>query len=117
MPTCTIPFEVLLEFLNNTGAAATIQVIRREEGEGNNTGPTLLINRGESVSLVLTAGQPYHYLVRQQQAEARMSAKIWRDTRCDLKGIFSRPNTMRGDETSTQGDGNGVKVVLSFSQH
>ncbi|KAL4242157.1 hypothetical protein ABKN59_001863 [Abortiporus biennis] len=81
MPTCTIPFEVLLEFLNNTGAAATIQVIRREEGEGNNAGPTLLINRGESVSLVLTAGQPYHYLVRQQQAEARMSAKVWRDTR------------------------------------
>ena len=63
-PTCTIPYEVLLEFINDSSDSVTLQVFRQEDG--TQTGAMLLIHEGESISLVLTAGCLYQYGLRQR---------------------------------------------------
>ncbi|KAI0639777.1 hypothetical protein C8Q77DRAFT_1152727 [Trametes polyzona] len=89
-PTCTIPYEVLLEFSNDTPDAATMQVLRREDG-GGQAGPVILLHQGEELSLVLTAGVGYKYAIRQHPREAELSVKIWSDTRCRLSEVFRNP--------------------------
>ncbi len=69
-PTCTLPYEVLLEFSNDTPDAATMQVLRREDGQA---GPVIFLHRGEDISLVLTAGVAYKYALRQPPREAELS--------------------------------------------
>lgn len=70
-PTCTIPYEVLFDIVNDTPYAATMQVLRSEDDA--RTGPAILVHSGECVSLVLTAGQPYKYAVRQHGKEASLT--------------------------------------------
>jgi hypothetical protein len=70
-PTCTIPYEVLFEIVNDTQHPATVQVSRREDGLG--TGPIVLLHSQENMSLVLTAGQPHKYMIRQHGKEANLS--------------------------------------------
>lgn len=69
-PTCTLPYEVLLEFINDTVYSATMQVLRYEDG--TRSGATILLHSGETISLVLTAGQPYKYAIRQHGKEASL---------------------------------------------
>lgn len=69
-PTCTIPYEVLFDFLNDTPSSVTLQVIRREDEF--HTGATILIHPEESISLVLTAGLKYNYICRQEGKEAKL---------------------------------------------
>lgn len=69
-PTCTLPYEVLFDFVNDTVHSATMQVLRYEDG--TRSGATLLIHSGESISLVLTAGLPYKYALRQHGKEANL---------------------------------------------
>ena len=69
-PTCTLPYEVLFEFVNDTKHSATMQVLRYEDGM--RSGATILIHSGESISLVLTAGLPYKYALRQHGKEANL---------------------------------------------
>lgn len=70
-PTCTIPYEVLLEFINDSPDCVTLQVFRQEDG--TQTGAMLLIHEGESISLVLTAGCLYQYGLRQRGKEVNVS--------------------------------------------
>ena len=72
-PTCTIPYEVLVEFTNTTPDAVTMQVLRREDGGRAQAGPVIYLHQGESLSLVLTAGMAYKYAVRQPPREAELS--------------------------------------------
>ncbi|KAH9847333.1 hypothetical protein C2E23DRAFT_890024 [Lenzites betulinus] len=99
-PTCTIPYEVLLEFSNDTSDAATMQVLRRDSGSGGGpqgapgqAGPVIFLHQGESISLVLTAGVAYKYAIRQQLREADLSVKIWSDAQCRLSDVFRAPTT------------------------
>ncbi|OBZ80007.1 hypothetical protein A0H81_00935 [Grifola frondosa] len=85
-PTCTIPYEVLLEFANNTHDSATMQVLHGEDG--SLTGAIILLHRGESISLVLTAGTPYKYAVKQNGKEVNLNVKIWNDTQCALADVL-----------------------------
>lgn len=70
-PTCTIPYEVLFELSNNSEHPATMQVLRGSDG--SRTGATILMHRGENVSLVLTAGTSYKYGVKQHGREVNIS--------------------------------------------
>lgn len=71
MPTSTVPFDVLFEFTNDTTSAATIQL---SHGDGEFSGnATVLLQGGESVSLVLNAGTTYHYMLKQRSSKARIS--------------------------------------------
>ncbi|KAJ8456705.1 hypothetical protein ONZ51_g11966 [Trametes cubensis] len=92
-PTCTIPYEVLLEFTNSTPDAVTMQVLRREDGGRAQAGPVIYLHQGESLSLVLTAGMAYKYAVRQPPREAELSVKIWSDTQCSLLDVFKAPSS------------------------
>lgn len=70
-PTCTLPYEILFEFMNDTTHSATMQVLRHDDG--TRAGATILLHPGEVISLVLTAGQPYKYSIRQHGKEALLS--------------------------------------------
>ncbi|OCH95827.1 hypothetical protein OBBRIDRAFT_504820 [Obba rivulosa] len=103
-PTCTIPYEVLFEFVNDTLHAATMQVLRREDA--SRTGATILIHRGENISLVLTAGAPYKYAVKLLGRELNVSVKVWQDTRCQLSGVYAMAgSTALNSDTKTVADG------------
>ncbi|GLB36228.1 hypothetical protein LshimejAT787_0305160 [Lyophyllum shimeji] len=86
MPTSTLPFEVLLEFTNDTSSAATVQLMRGESDASG--GPSILLQRGENVSLVLSAGSTYHYRLRQSGRQARISVKTWQDTQCSVAKVL-----------------------------
>ncbi|KAI8981293.1 hypothetical protein BD414DRAFT_420109 [Trametes punicea] len=90
-PTCTIPYEVLLEIYNTTHHPVTMQVQRREDGE--QAGPVIYLHEGESISLVLTAGVAYKYAIKQPPREAELSVKIWSDTQCSLVDVFKAPSS------------------------
>lgn len=134
-PTCTLPYEVLLEFVNDTNHSATMQVLRYEDGM--RSGATILIHSGDSISLVLTAGLPYKYALRQHGKEANLrwatfeskfvsryterrasggSVKVWHDSQCNISDVFgaSVPVTTPSDGTYSVMD--GVKVAfVSYS--
>ncbi|KAI0375375.1 hypothetical protein BV20DRAFT_913283, partial [Pilatotrama ljubarskyi] len=82
----TLPYEVLLEFSNDTPDAVTLQVLRREDG--GQAGPIIFLDARENISLVLTAGVAYKYAIRQPRRDAELSVKIWSDTRCSLSDVF-----------------------------
>lgn len=71
MPTCTLPYEVLLEFTNDTHDAATLQLMRGDHSPGG--GAMILLQRRESVSLVLNAGSVYQYTLRQGEKARKIS--------------------------------------------
>ena len=56
MPGAT-QYEVLLDFTNDTHDCATVQLQR---DYGRNTGTIVLLHPGESVTLVLDAGECFH---------------------------------------------------------
>ena len=70
-PTCTLPYEVLFELANDTPYSATVQVLRSEDS--TRVGPAILLHSDEHLALVLTAGRPYKYAVRQHGKEANLS--------------------------------------------
>ncbi|PCH33785.1 hypothetical protein WOLCODRAFT_61595 [Wolfiporia cocos MD-104 SS10] len=71
MPTSTLPYEVLFEFVNSSIQPITVQVLRQDNG--NRPGATILLHSGENISLVLTAGSPYKYTVKQGKYQATLS--------------------------------------------
>ena len=71
MPTSTVPYEILFDFVNDTAEPTTIRVLRQDSGV--RTGAAMLLNSGENLSLVLTAGTPYKYALAQGQTEAVLS--------------------------------------------
>lgn len=71
MPTSTVPYEILFDFVNDTAEPTTIRVLRQDSGV--RTGAAMLLNSGENLSLVLTAGTPYKYALEQGRTEAILS--------------------------------------------
>ncbi|KAI0963781.1 hypothetical protein AcW1_000759 [Taiwanofungus camphoratus] len=98
MPTSTVPYEVLFELANNTPDPATMQVLRQDNG--SRTGATILMHRGENISLVLTAGSPYKYAVKQRGKGANLSVKLWQDTQCNVSDIFDALASTSNDTAS-----------------
>ncbi|KZT05950.1 uncharacterized protein LAESUDRAFT_701420 [Laetiporus sulphureus 93-53] len=92
MPTSTVPYEVLLEFSNDTIEPVTLQVLRHDSG--SRTGATIFLHSGESISLVLTAGLPYKYAAKLGGREAMLSVKVWQDSRCNLSDVASESDLL-----------------------
>ena len=61
MPSIAQSYEVILDFTNDTHDAATVQLLR---DYGCHSNRILLLNPGESISLVLDAGDSYKYTVK-----------------------------------------------------
>ncbi|KAL4071008.1 hypothetical protein J3A83DRAFT_4373181 [Scleroderma citrinum] len=86
MPALTLSYEVLLDFTNDTHDCATIQLLR---DYGRNTSTAVLLHPGESVALVLDAGSVYKYALKSRSKVANVSARCWRDIRCDISQLFA----------------------------
>lgn len=61
MPSIIQSYKVLLDFTNDTPDAATLQLSR---DYGCHSGRIALLNPGETVSLVLDAGDTYKYTLK-----------------------------------------------------
>ncbi|KDR85073.1 hypothetical protein GALMADRAFT_53516 [Galerina marginata CBS 339.88] len=72
MPTCTLPFEILLEFFNDMAEPTTLQLTQARD-DNLTTGATILLQPEDSISLVLNAGSTYHYLFKQHIRKAHIS--------------------------------------------
>jgi len=69
MPAITQPYEVLLDFTNDTHDFATIQLLR---DYGRNTSAVVLLHPGESITLVLEAGSIYKYALKSHSKVANV---------------------------------------------
>ncbi|KAK7694834.1 hypothetical protein QCA50_002022 [Cerrena zonata] len=105
-PTCTIPYEVLLEFINDTPDCVTLQVFRQEDG--TQTGAMLLVHEEESISLVLTAGCLYQYGLRQRGKEVNVSVKVWQDVQFKISTLLSASSSQTVQEDLAS---KGVKIT------
>lgn len=70
MPTSTVPFEVSLEFLNDTSGPAMLQL---SQGDGEVSGGATTLYPQETISLILDAGSTYHYILIQHTLKAHIS--------------------------------------------
>jgi hypothetical protein len=62
MPSIVHSYEVFLDFTNDTQDAATVQLSR--DYYGCQSGRTALLNPGDTISLVLDAGDIYKYTLK-----------------------------------------------------
>lgn len=106
MPSVAQSYEVILDFTNDTHDSATVQLLR---DYGCRSNRTVLLNPGETVSLVLDAGDTYKYTLKtktkvvnityvlnptypqiycDQSPLATHSARAWRDIVCGLSQVF-----------------------------
>ena len=71
-PTCTLPYEVLFELVNDTAHSATMQVVQDDAVTNSRPGATILVHPRDNLSLVLTAGILYKYVIRQREKEVNL---------------------------------------------
>jgi hypothetical protein len=69
MPAITQPYEVLLDFTNDTHDFATVQLLREY---GRSTSAVVLLSPGESITLVLEAGSVYKYALKSHSKVANV---------------------------------------------
>ncbi|KAI6153518.1 hypothetical protein BKA82DRAFT_134492 [Pisolithus tinctorius] len=92
MPALTQSYEVLLDFTNDMHDCATIQLLR---DYGRNTSTAVLLQPGESITLVLDAGSMYKYALKSRSKVANVSARSWRDVHCDISQLFGGASSPR----------------------
>ncbi|TFK57195.1 hypothetical protein OE88DRAFT_1650822 [Heliocybe sulcata] len=86
MPSISAAYEVLLDLTNDTRDFASVQLLR---DYGRNTASAVVLRPGETLTLVLDAGSVYSYAVKAHTKVANITARTWRDTRCNVSGLFS----------------------------
>lgn len=85
MPGLTEAYEVLLDFTNDTHDAATVQLLR---DYGRTSNAVVLLQPGESVTLVLDAGSAYQYALKTRSKVVNVTARSWRDVNCAVSQLF-----------------------------
>jgi len=85
MPSVAQSYEVILDFTNDTHDSATVQLLR---DYGCRSNRTVLLNPGETVSLVLDAGDTYKYTLKTKTKVVNITARAWRDIVCGLSQVF-----------------------------
>ncbi|KAF9270297.1 hypothetical protein L218DRAFT_992930 [Marasmius fiardii PR-910] len=78
MPASTSAFEYLFEIVNDTTTLLYVM----------NGGVTTRVDAGERISLVLSSGSTYHYIVKQEQQVTKITVKSWRDAQCKASMIL-----------------------------
>ncbi|KAJ3568800.1 hypothetical protein NP233_g5479 [Leucocoprinus birnbaumii] len=104
MPSLCDNYDVLLEFTNDTQDPATIQLLR---DYGRSSSSVVLLNVSESVTLVLESGSSYRYAVKVRTRVVSITARAWRNVRCQLSNILSSSVSTPGDNSPPD---NGVRV-------
>ncbi|KAI5121818.1 hypothetical protein M0805_003254 [Coniferiporia weirii] len=85
MPSISQSYEVVLDFTNDTHDAATVQLLR-DYGRPSNR--IVMLNPGETISLVLDAGDTYEYTLKTKSKVVNITARAWRDVACVLSQLF-----------------------------
>ncbi|KAJ8702699.1 hypothetical protein PTI98_001395 [Pleurotus ostreatus] len=116
MPTSTLPFEVLLEFSNNSTEPATLRLLRDLDGFPNE-GARIFLHPEESISLVLNAGSVYRYTLKQNDNAAQITVRIWRDVQVSLKYVFEQRHARPVDENDTPQRIEGVTITPLAALH
>ncbi|KAJ3719835.1 hypothetical protein EV361DRAFT_880934 [Lentinula raphanica] len=102
MPALLNNYEVLLDFNNDTSRPVSIQL---SQDYGRNTTAIVLLLPSETLSLILQPGSLYRYAVKINSGSAYkvadVSARSWRDIRCDISHLFSGGIASRFDDSST----------------
>ncbi|KAG5734637.1 hypothetical protein E4T56_gene5270 [Termitomyces sp. T112] len=111
MPSLVQNYDVLLEFTNDTLETITVQVLH---DYGRNTRSIVLLHPEESVTLVLDAGTSYRYAVKQRTKVANVTARFWRDTRCQISHLFSDSSLL---SQSTSPFSEGIRVDRHWRDH
>jgi hypothetical protein len=70
MPSHSQPYEVLLDFMNDTPNCVTIQLLR---DYGRNSGAIVLLYPGDTITLILDAGSVYRYALKSQSKVANVT--------------------------------------------
>ncbi|KZT30470.1 hypothetical protein NEOLEDRAFT_1152990 [Neolentinus lepideus HHB14362 ss-1] len=86
MPSTIGAYEVLLDLTNDTRDFASVQLLR---DYGRTTASAVVLHPGETLTLVLDAGSVYSYAVKAHTKVAGITAHTWRNTRCNVSGLFS----------------------------
>ena len=75
MPSITQPYEVLLDFTNDTHDPATVQLLRDFDRQAH---ATVLLRPGESLTLVLDAGMDYQYALKTRSKVVNVTCVFFR---------------------------------------
>ncbi|KAF8898656.1 hypothetical protein BD779DRAFT_27888 [Infundibulicybe gibba] len=86
MPSPLHTYEILLDFTNDTHDCVTLQLLR---DYGRSTSAIVLLHPTESISLVLDSGSVYRYALKTQTKVANVTARSWRDIRCEISHLFT----------------------------
>ncbi|KLO20630.1 hypothetical protein SCHPADRAFT_863418 [Schizopora paradoxa] len=114
MPSIAQSYEVILDFTNDTHDAATVQLLR---DYGCHSNRIVLLNPGESISLVLDAGDSYKYTVKTKSKVVNVTARAWRDVVCGLSQLFPPPaNPWPPALLSTRTPVNGITIDRLFRE-
>ncbi|EJD03568.1 uncharacterized protein FOMMEDRAFT_139805 [Fomitiporia mediterranea MF3/22] len=116
MPSISQSYEVILDFTNDTHDSATVQLLR-DYGRPSNR--IVLLNPGETMSLVLDAGDTYKYTVKTRSKVVNITARAWRDVVCGLSQLFlpgSSPWPPQLVTTRTRTPVNGITVDRHFRE-
>ncbi|KAJ7619123.1 hypothetical protein DFH06DRAFT_1235380 [Mycena polygramma] len=83
MPVNTTSYEILFELTNDT-PDSVLQLT-------GPSGSSVLVERGQDVVLVLTAGLTYQYTLKQlsQPRKAQLSVRAWDDIQCRATSVFA----------------------------
>jgi hypothetical protein len=68
MPTSTLPYEILFDFINDSSNPIILQSTTLLNDES-----VILLQPGDSVSLVLVAGTIYYYKVKEGRRQVQLS--------------------------------------------
>jgi len=115
MPSIAQSYEVLLDFTNDTRDAATVQLLR---DYGCHSSRVVLLNPGETMSLVLDAGDSYKYTLKTKSKVVNVTARAWRDVVCGLSQLFPQaPSTPWPPSFSSDGSPvTGITVDRHFRE-
>ncbi|KAK1232691.1 hypothetical protein PQX77_004167 [Marasmius sp. AFHP31] len=90
MPASTSTFECLLEIENDTNEA--LHVVQGDV--------MMLIDTRDRLSLVLSAGSTYHYVVKQRSNATRITVKPWKDVHFKASSILDKTSEELTPRTS-----------------
>ncbi|KAF8078539.1 hypothetical protein FPV67DRAFT_61254 [Lyophyllum atratum] len=115
MPSIVQCYDILLDFTNDTVDCVTVQLLHNY---GQNARSIVLLNPQESVTLVLAAGSVYCYAIKARTKVASVSARSWRDMRCEVSHVFSdAPSSPEASHMNSSPTFDGIRVDRHWRDH
>ncbi|KAF8807481.1 hypothetical protein BYT27DRAFT_7256078 [Phlegmacium glaucopus] len=105
MPTSTLPFEVSLEFVNDTAGPVILQLSR---GDDELSGNSTILHPQETISLILNAGSTYHYILTQHILRMKISVRIWKDMHISATDVLVNKGVFHDNQSA---ESQGITII------